>query len=87
MKTKPGTCGNAAGNNIVDRQWQASSYDPVTGRSHSSLADQTNRGSPSTTHAYGSNKSQTPPAGFYGRDAARTQISVPVRDRKFSSSR
>jgi hypothetical protein len=60
------------------RDWACPSYDAITGRAASSSDENMTHAQPST---------QMPPAGFYGRDRARTQIATPVRKRPFSQSR
>jgi hypothetical protein len=73
---RAGLAGNVARDNVPLRQWSARSYSANDGRSASSLADQRNVGSPSTTHA--NPCSAQIPDAFKGIDARRTQNPTPV---------
>ena len=83
MKSTPrGVAGNAERANTPLRDWASRSYSSTTGTAASSLADQRNMGSPSTTHA--ENISAQIPGGFERADRKRTTNSRPVRTRPFT---
>lgn len=82
MKSTRGIAGNVARDGIPLRDWASRSYSATDGRSVSSLADQFNRGSPSTTHS-GPGSTQIP-GGFAQCDRRRTQDATPVRKRPFT---
>jgi hypothetical protein len=64
------------------RDWSCASYGASDGRSVSSLADYSGRGSPSTTHVEGA--SAQIPTAFNHIDRQRTQDKTPVRKRPFT---
>ena len=67
------------GKGVPMRQWAAPSYDPATGRPHSSIETQNAPGA----GVHGNPRAQSPDGGFHRLDAERTQNPVPVRDRNY----
>jgi hypothetical protein len=68
--------------NVPLRDWAMGSYDPNTGRSHSSIADYQGKGPLDSNHV-GSCNPQIPDA-FAARDARCTQEKTPVSRRAYT---
>jgi hypothetical protein len=61
------------------RQWAAPSYDPATGRSHSSVDEQSSRDH--VSHGNHAKPAVQAPTAFHKLDKQRTQNPTPVRKR------
>jgi hypothetical protein len=81
MKDRYGP-GSSTGGKGSLRQWNTNSYDPQTGRAHSSVDLEDAKAHVSNTHSGGDGRQLTD--AFDRIDSRRTTIRTPVRDRSYT---